>query len=314
MWLIGPAIAPASIAFLAPAGPNRYVGPGGGVALEVGREVPVVEVRGVELHYDQHGTRGDPTVLIHGSLVDSTTWDRVVPGLARGVTLLTYDRRGYGRSTPGPRGSPVATDTEDLAALLEATDFYPVHLVGNSYGGVVALRLAADRPELVRSLSLHEPPFFGLLADHAETARLGEQYLAGIAAIRELVRAGDRSGAARAVVEVFSTTPGAWDRLPEATRSAFADTMDRWFEEYSDPDALRPRPAALRETLVPTLLTSGTESPSFLKAIEGLLAGQLANPTRREIAHASHAPHLTSPDQYVGLLLTFLLERNVPVS
>ena len=276
--------------------------------------MPTVEVRGIQLYYEQHGTRGDPTVLLHGSLVDSSTWARVVPGLARGLTVLTYDRRGYGRSTLGPRSSPVATDTEDLAALLEATDFYPVHLVGHSYGAVVALRLATERPELVRSLSLHEPPFFGLLLDRPEAAAYGELFRTTTAALREQVHRGDRAGAARTVVEVFSATPGAWDRLPESVRASFASSMDRWAEEYGDPDALRPRPGTLRETLVPTLLTVGSESPAFLRMIEEVLAHELANPTIREIPKSGHAPHVTSPDLYVGLLLSFLLERNVPVA
>ncbi len=276
--------------------------------------MPTVEVRGAQLHYDQYGTRGDPTVLIHGSLVDSSTWARVVPGLARGLTVLTYDRRGFGGSTLGPRPTPVATDAEDLAALLEATDFYPAHLVGHSYGAVVALRVAAERPEFVRSLSLHEPPFFGMLGGLAETAGAAEQFRAGVASIREQVRQGDRTGAARNVVEVFSTSAGAWDRLPESVRRLIAGYMDRWAEEYGDPDAFQPRPGSLRETLVPTLLTTGSESPRFLREIEEALARELANPTLREIPRASHAPHQTSPDLYVGLLLTFLLERNVPVS
>jgi pimeloyl-ACP methyl ester carboxylesterase len=268
----------------------------------------------VQLHYDQHGTHGDPTVLVHGSLVDSSTWARVVPGLARGLSVLTYDRRGFGGSTAGARPRPVSTDTEDLAALLEATDFYPVHLVGHSYGAVVALRLADERPELVRSLSLHEPPFFGLLADRPGTATLADQFRGGIASILEQVRRGDRAGAAHNVVEVFSTSPGAWERLPEPVRRSFAGYMDRWAEEYSDPDAFRPRAGSLRETLVPALLTTGSESPRFLGEIEGILAGELANPTLRVVPGASHAPHVTAPDVYVGLLLTFLLERNVPVA
>lgn len=276
--------------------------------------MPTVDVRGIQLHYDQNGTRGDPAVLIHGSLVDSSTWSRVVPGLARGLTVLTYDRRGFGGSTPGPRASPVATDTEDLIALLEATDFYPVHLVGHSYGAVVALRVASERPEFVRSLSLHEPPFFGLLADRPETASLWEMFRTGAAQIIEQVHRGDREGAARNVVEVFSTTPGAWDRLPESARRSFAGYIDRWAEEYEDPDFLRPRPGSLRETLVPTLLTVGAESPRFLRTIEDRLASELANPTIREIPKTGHAPHVTSPAEYVGLLLTFLLERNVPVA
>jgi len=276
--------------------------------------VPTVALRGVEIYYEPHGTRGDPTVLVHGSLTDSSSWARVLPGLARGVSALAYDRRGYGRSTPGPRSTPVRTDAEDLAALLETTDFYPVHLVGHSYGAVVATCLAAERPELVRSLSLHEPPYFGLLADRPATAELGRRFLASVDAICGMVAAGDRIGAARTVVDAFSLRPGAWDRLPEEVRRTAAATMDRWVEEYRDPGALRPAPASLREILVPVLLTVGAESPGFLGEIQHALAAELPNATERTIPGAGHAPQVTHPDTYVGILLAFLLERNVPVA
>jgi pimeloyl-ACP methyl ester carboxylesterase len=275
--------------------------------------VPTIEVRGAELRYDQAGSAGDPTVLIHGSLVDGTTFARVIPGLARGLSLLTYDRRGYGGSTPGPRPRPVETDARDLAGLLEATDFYPVHVVGHSYGGAVALRLVAERPELVRSLSLHEPPFFGLLGGSPDAERERAQFEGGVEAIRSEVRSGALRESARHVVEVFSIAGGAWERLPADVQDRFAGTMERWAEEWGDPDAWRPRPGTLRETLVPTLLTQGTDSPAFLHRIRDRLAGELPNTTLRDVPHAGHAPHLTQPEAYVGILLQFLLERNVPV-
>ncbi len=276
--------------------------------------MPVIEVRGVEIYYEPHGVRGDPTVLVHGSLTDSTTWSRVLAGLAGGVSLLVYDRRGYGRSTPGPRPTPVRTDAEDLGALLEATDFYPVHLVGHSYGAAVALRLAAERPDLVRSLALHEPPFLGLLSDRPGGAELGRRFSEGIDGICGQVALGDRAGAARTVVETFSQRPGAWERLPAAVRRSCADTMDRWVEEYRDPDALRPDPAGVQGTLVPVLLTAGAESPSFLAEIQGVLSEALPNATVRTLPGSGHTPHLSTPEMYVGVLLTFLLERNVPVA
>jgi pimeloyl-ACP methyl ester carboxylesterase len=276
--------------------------------------MPIVPLRGIELYYESHGHRGDPTVLVHGSLTDSSGWARVLPGLARGVSVLAYDRRGYGRSTPGARPTPVRTDAEDLAALLEATDFYPVHLVGHSYGAAVALRLASERPDLVRSLALHEPPYVGLLADRPATAEFGRTFLAAIDPIAAQVAAGAAAAAARTVVDAFSVRPGAWDRLPEAARRTGAAAMDRWVEEYRDGEALRPDPAGLRETLVPVLLTVGEESPAFLREISALLAADLPNATLRSIPGTGHTPQLSAPDPYVGLLLSFLLERNVPQS
>jgi pimeloyl-ACP methyl ester carboxylesterase len=274
--------------------------------------MPSAPVHGATLAYDRAGTEGDPTVLIHGSLVDRSSWDRVMPVLAQNLQVLRYDRRGYGESTPGPREPAVRTDSDDLAGLLAETDFYPAHLIAHSYGGAVAFRFAIDHPEMVRSLSVHEPPFFGVLVDRPDTAGQGVLFLHGIQAIRALVRAGDRWTAARTVVEVFSVTGGAWERLPETVRATFASRMDLWAQEYADPEALRPPLAQLEEILVPVLLTTGEGSPPFLRTIRDELTALLPNAVAQEVGGASHAPQLTHAAAYAGMLLSFLLERNVP--
>jgi pimeloyl-ACP methyl ester carboxylesterase len=274
--------------------------------------MPIARLRDAELFYDVAGSGGDPAVLIHGSLVDHTAWDRVVPILAQSLTVLEYDRRGYGRSSPGPKERPVETDAADLAALLETLDLLPVHVIAHSYGGPVALRLAAQRPELVRSVSIHEAPLFGLLADQPSTADIGRLFFEGIDQICDLVHRGETMLAARTVVEVFSPVPGAWDRLPASVRSEFAGRMDRWVEEYRDPDSVRPVPSELAEVLLPVLLTSGSQSPPFLGEIRTALARLLPNVTELDVPGAGHAPHVTHPASYAGILLSFLLERNVP--
>jgi pimeloyl-ACP methyl ester carboxylesterase len=274
--------------------------------------VPIAHVRGADLFYEVSGTDGDPTVLVHGSLVDHTAWDRMIPLLSQSLTVLAYDRRGFGRSTLGPRERPVQTDADDLAALLEALDLLPVHVIAHSYSGPVALRLAAERPELVRSVSIHEAPIFGLLTDQPSSAAEVPPMLAGIDEICALVRRGDRESAARSVVEFFSLVPGAWSRLPSEVRTAFAARMDRWSEEYSDPDSIRLPPGELAELLLPVLLTSGGQSPPFLRQIRASLAQQLTNVVELDIPAAGHAPYITHPAEYAGVLLSFLLERNVP--
>jgi pimeloyl-ACP methyl ester carboxylesterase len=274
--------------------------------------MPIARIRGAELYYEVSGTAGDPAVLVHGSLADHTSWARVVPILSQSLTVLDYDRRGFGRSTLGAKECPVETDALDLAALLETLDLLPVHVVAHSYGGPVAFRLAAQRPELVRSVSIHEAPLFGLLADQPSTAVEGRRYLDGVARIRDLVGRGDPTAAAKEVVDVFSLVPGAWERLPPSTRAEFALRMDRWVEEYTDPDSLRPVPGELAELLLPVLLTSGGQSPPFLREIRSALARYLPNVTELDIPAAGHAPHITHPAEYSGVLLSFLLERNVP--
>ncbi len=276
--------------------------------------MPTREVQGVRLAYELHGSGGDPVVLVHGSLVDRHAWDLVVPGLAHSLEVLTYDRRGHGESAHLPRPHPVRDDAADLAGLLESLDLFPAHVVAHSYAGAVALRLAIDRPEMVRSLAIHEVPYLGLLATDPATASEGTELLAGAEHLRELVRSGQREQAARELVQVFSTEPGAWERLRPDVQRAFARSVTRWSEEFRDPEAYLPDETACRELLVPTLLTVGSQSPRFLYRITQDLASILRNHRVVEIPDVGHAPHLLRPHQYVGLLGTFLLERNVPVN
>jgi pimeloyl-ACP methyl ester carboxylesterase len=261
-----------------------------------------------------HGATGDPAVLVHGSWVDHHSWDLVVPGFARALTTVTYDRRGHGQSRGPVRAHPVGDDAADLAGLLEAIDHYPAHLVAHSYGAAVALRLAIDRPEMVRSLSIHEPTFVGLLTDDPASAPEAERLIEGVRALQTLVRGGRAEAAASEFVDRFSSEPGAWQRLPAGIRATFLANAPRWVEEFDDPDALAPDRTACRELLIPALLTTGGLSPPFLHRITGALASLLRNHRFLSIPDAGHAPHLVRPDQYVGLVGTFLLERNVPTT
>ena len=276
--------------------------------------MPTVTAGSAELYYELTGSTGDPVVLVHGSWVDHHTFDALVPPLSQYLQLLTYDRRGHGRSLGPSRSRPVRDDAGDLAALLESIDFYPVHLVAHSYGGAVALRLAADRPEMVRSLSVHEVPFAGLLLDDPATAIEAEEILARVRTFQGQVRAGDPEGAARGITDAFSLVPGAWARLRPAVRSVLLRHADRWCEEFDDPEAIRPEPRDLADLLLPVLLTQGDLSPPFLHRINAALARSMRNVLVRTLSECGHVPQVTQPLQYAGLLGNFLLERNVPVT
>jgi len=276
--------------------------------------MPTVQVNGVDLFYETHGGGGDPVVLVHGSCVDHHSWDLVTPGLSQALQVVAYDRRGHGQSSLGVRRQPVRDDAADLAALMVALDHYPAHIVAHSYGGAVALRLAIDRPEMVRSLAMHETPFVGLLAGDPSTAPELDRLSEEVEAIRTLVHAGRPEAGMERLVDTFSTEPGAWTRLPPAMRATFVRHADRWAEEYEDPDALAPDPAGLHDLLIPVLLTEGSLSPRFLHRVTQALAARLRNAQVLELPDVGHAPHLARPHQYVGLLVNFLLERNVPVT
>jgi pimeloyl-ACP methyl ester carboxylesterase len=274
--------------------------------------MPIATIGGRAVYYEVHGEQGDPAVLIHGSLSDHHVWDLVVPGLAQGFQLLRYDRRGHGRSAPGLRPHPVADDAADLAGLLEATDRFPAHLIAHSYGGVVAFHLAAHRPDLVRSIAVHEPPSLGMLSRDGPHAAEGARAVAEIRELEALVRQGHPEDAVRRFLEAFSLGEGAWRRLPPEERDAVLSYAGAWVEEFDDPETFQPDLTALSELLMPVLLTSGEESPEVLRYVSEAIAAVVPYPEVLRLPECGHVPQLTKPDLYVGVLGTFLLERNVP--
>jgi pimeloyl-ACP methyl ester carboxylesterase len=155
-----------------------------------------LELKGVSLHYSEVGS-GPPLVLVHGSAVDGSTWDGVVPALAADHRVITYDRRGYGRSEHKPVRDH-RLHARDLIAVLDQVAKEPAHVVGWSSGGNISLAAATQRPELFRSLLIVEAPLHG--QRHMDGAvlktmlRLKGNQLRGrpVEALEEFLRFGSR--------------------------------------------------------------------------------------------------------------------------
>lgn len=116
--------------------------------------MPEVTVNGVQLAYQRFGE--GPTVLLIAGMHLAEAWHTVtVPQLvSAGYTVVSSDHRGLPPSEVP--GGPYSIErlTEDAIVLTETLGLAPVHLVGTSLGGLVAQRIAVDRPELVRSVAL----------------------------------------------------------------------------------------------------------------------------------------------------------------
>jgi len=252
-------------------------------------------MNGTRLHYERSGA-GDPLVLVHGSWVDGSVWDAVLATLARSFNVVSYDRRGHGRSScPAGQGS-IEDDVEDLAALIEQLDLTPGYVAGASLGGSIALRLAAARPELVRSAAVHEPPLFGLLeaADWPELAELR----ARLAAVATRLEAGDLEGGARLYFDRVAATDGGWGALDPGQRRALITNAPTYLDQCRDPEALDIDLGTLDAFDGHVLVTHGNVRPPFFKRIVDLLVAVMPGASAEPLPGTAHDPQVTHPDSY----------------
>jgi pimeloyl-ACP methyl ester carboxylesterase len=259
-------------------------------------------INGVRLYWEQHGS-GAPVVFVHGSWGDHHNWDAVVPGFARSFRAITYDRRGHSQSERPPSQGSLDEDVADLAALIATSDLAPAHVIGNSGGAIVTLKLAASRPDLLRSVVVHEPPLIGIIQDSpmmpAVRGRIG--------AVVELLRAGDMEAGARLFVETIAFGPGMWEQLPADIRQTFIFNAPTFLDESNEPESAMSvdldRLGALTQ---PTLISQGDQSAPFFGVVMDRLAAAMPTARRHVFHGAGHVPHLTATDQYVKVVSEFL--------
>jgi pimeloyl-ACP methyl ester carboxylesterase len=110
-----------------------------------------VDIEGLKTWYDRQGA-GSPLVLLHGGLSTNETWGAQMPALAERFAVFAPERRGHGH-TPDVEGPFNYSDmANDTIGFLENIVKEPAHLVGWSDGGILALLVAIDRPDLVRKM------------------------------------------------------------------------------------------------------------------------------------------------------------------
>jgi non-heme chloroperoxidase len=140
----------------------------------------------IEIHYEDHGS-GDAVVLIHGYPLNGNSWERQERELiANGFRVISYDRRGFGRSSQPTAGYDYDTFAADLRVLLEQLDLEDLVLVGFSMGtGEVTRYLGTYGSTRVRQAALLGaiPPFLQKTDDNPEgvDGEVFEQIKAAIA-------------------------------------------------------------------------------------------------------------------------------------
>jgi pimeloyl-ACP methyl ester carboxylesterase len=267
--------------------------------------LPVEKINGVGIRYEDSHTSRPPLVLVHGSWGSHRNWDLVSPGLAESFRVIRYDRRGHSESErPRDQGS-IREDVADLAALIEHLDVAPAYVVGNSWGAIIALRLAIKRPDLVRAIACHEPPLIALIADDPVVGPIAGEARRRLAAVIDKLGAGDDAGGAELFVETIAMGPGMWEELPAGLRQTFVENGPTYLDECQDPDQVSIDLSQVRKISAPVLISRGDQSPPMFPAIVRIVAESIPGSEQLLFRGAGHVPHMSHPSEYVEAITAY---------
>ena len=132
-------------------------------------QIKQVSINSTKLIYQEQG-QGRPIVFVHGAITDYRTWDGQREAVAAQNRFIALTMRYFG-TDPWPDAGAnysMKTHTDDLVAFIQNLNAGPVDLVGWSYSGPIALLVAVQHPELVRSLFLDEPATLAFVTDPAD--------------------------------------------------------------------------------------------------------------------------------------------------
>jgi pimeloyl-ACP methyl ester carboxylesterase len=207
---------------------------------------------------------GDPVLLLHSGGFSSRQWRRLAQTLAPSHRVLAPDLLGYGGSSAIAEGEPFEyrEDVDALETVIEGEG--PLHVVGHSYGGLLALQLALRRPGAVRSLALYEPVAFGALD------RPGDEPLRDASGLLASTFEGE-PWLARFVE--WWNGPGAWAALAPEARAGFLAVGWKLFREVNSLLVDRTSSATYGTIAAPTLLLGGGKTPpAERRVVENLAA------------------------------------------
>lgn len=257
---------------------------------------PAATSPAVKVPHLRHFGKGPRQILaLHCSLAHGGVWQPMAEELGLDeVSVTAPDMPGHGRSPhwlPGSMHDLARDWAVDL--LTKMGGGQPVDLFGHSFGGTVAIRVALERPDLVRSLTLFEPVLFAVAlqdgspeaADWAEKER----------GFEERINAGDREGAAEWFQSLWGTGVPL-SRMPASQRSYIVDRIEAI---PAAADVVRDdRVGLLREgrlsgLSVPVLLAEGATSPTVIRAITEGLSRRIPQAERLVQAGAGHMLPIT---------------------
>jgi len=273
-------------------------------------EVKAIFIKGDSIHYIDVG-KGDPVVFVHGAFGDYRTWEAQMDTFAQHHRVISYSKRlSYPNNQIINDSTDVTTTghAKDLAELLKVLNLGPVHLVGHSGGGGVALFTTIEHPELVRSLILAEAVVESLLKNvpHGDSV-FNSLYIKTIKPVTEAFKNNDNE---KAVTTFINTVMGDSLYFNNLSQQIQENMMTNAVEVKHNILYGRPSPQVTCDDLskikVPVLLLIGGKSISFFSLMNDELYRCLTNREKATLINTSHGLEYENPLDFNKTVLEFI--------
>lgn len=271
-----------------------------------GPRIKQASVNGVTLVYQEQGD-GASVIFIHGCCTDYRAWDAQRQAIAPHYRFIALNMRYFG-TAPWPDGESKysqQTDADDIAAFIRGLNAGPVDLVGWSYSGPIVMLVVLQHPELVHSLTIHEPGTISYVTDPAIVKIANEDHVAALGPVTAAAKTDDFASVARLTPIGVNHQPDFWETTTPEIRTMFLDNARTWTLALAAP----PQPPItcdmLHQIKKPVLITVGKDTRSYYHiASEG--AAACISGVQFVTIPGRHLAIVQQPEAFNAALLQFL--------
>jgi pimeloyl-ACP methyl ester carboxylesterase len=272
--------------------------------------VPEIEIPSARLHYATSGT-GEPMLLIPGLGMDHTYYRLGAPLLSRHLQVLAVDPRGIGRSTKSPPPYSVEGWADDFAALIDQLGFGPIHVLGSSLGGAMALALAQRHPDKLKSLiviggfsELDRATELNFRLRLRLIQKLGmSDEVADYMGLWTLTRKFINSDAGYAVMRANQANIRA---NSADSYSAFIEALLKWGRCQPGQEQEPKFTTLLASIKGPTLVVTWDNDHLIPRELSELIAARISGAKLVVMPGAGHIPFMEQPEQVTRIVLDFV--------
>jgi pimeloyl-ACP methyl ester carboxylesterase len=255
-------------------------------------EMNTANVNGIKLEFEMQG-QGEPVVLIHGAVVSDAYLPMMNETSLKKYQLIRYRRRGFDGSSHTPPPVRIEDQARDCHGLIQHLGIAKAHVVGHSYGGVIATQLFFENAAVVHTLSMLEPAFIWMIPQ-------GPEQQGGLQSAMQLYQAGDKAGAIdnfmvgvggadyRAKMDL--ALPGAYERAVADADTFFQNELPALMEYAQNMPAER-----MRTIKKPMLAMVGRNTTPVFTQIHDKVLATIVQSEALDIPGAGHMLQMENP-------------------